>query len=181
MTRIGRKIGLMLAAVAVPALLAVPMASAEAGGFHHRGYHYHRPPAYRYHDHHHGGNALAAGVLGGIVGLVVGSAITSNQNSGPDRVVVRERVVEAPPTWRNPDVYDRDYGYGNYGSDSGWYQPVPVAQQQTVSVQDSASCLQTREYQTHITVGGKDVEAYGTACLQPDGAWKFGAPTPEPQ
>jgi len=179
MIRIGRKIGLMLTAAAMPAMLAVPLASAEAGGYHYRGHHYHRPPPVYRHHHHGGGNSLAAGVLGGIIGLAVGSAIASNQNSGPDRVVVRERVVEAPPTWRNPDVYGQDYGYTNYGS--GWYQPAPVAQQQPVSFQDTGSCLQTREYQTHIVVGGKEVEAYGTACLQPDGAWKFGAPTPEPQ
>jgi surface antigen len=25
------------------------------------------------------------------------------------------------------------------------------------------------------------VDAYGTACLQPDGSWQFGAPTPVPR
>jgi hypothetical protein len=33
------------------------------------------------------------------------------------------------------------------------------------------SCLQEREYQTTVIVGGKEVNAYGTACLQPDGSW----------
>jgi surface antigen len=171
MTRIGKKIGLALTAIALPAMLAVPVASAQAGGYHHRDY-------YRgYSRHHHRGNGLAAGILGGIIGLAVGSAI-ANQNNSSDRVVVRERVVEPAPVWRNPDVYDRDYGYGNYGPSNGWYQPVS---QQQPAPQQASSCLQTREYQTHITVGGKDVEAYGTACLQPDGSWKFGAPTPELQ
>jgi hypothetical protein len=36
------------------------------------------------------------------------------------------------------------------------------------------SCLQEREYQTTVVVGGKQVEAYGTACLQPDGSWSRG-------
>ena len=33
------------------------------------------------------------------------------------------------------------------------------------------TCLQEREYQTTVTVGGRTVDAYGTACLQPDGSW----------
>lgn len=30
-----------------------------------------------------------------------------------------------------------------------------------------------REYQSYATVGGKRSETYGTACLQPDGAWEI--------
>jgi len=37
----------------------------------------------------------------------------------------------------------------------------------------SSRGLTCREYQHTITVGGKTEEAYGTACLQPDGAWKI--------
>lgn len=37
----------------------------------------------------------------------------------------------------------------------------------------SSSGLQCREFQQTITVGGEAEEAYGTACLQPDGAWKI--------
>jgi Ni/Co efflux regulator RcnB len=36
----------------------------------------------------------------------------------------------------------------------------------------NGSCLQEREYQTTVIVGGRKVDAYGTACLQPDGSWK---------
>ncbi|MDA9983282.1 hypothetical protein N9H39_11295 [Gammaproteobacteria bacterium] len=36
------------------------------------------------------------------------------------------------------------------------------------------TCLQEREYQTTVLVGGRDVPAYGTACLQPDGSWRHG-------
>jgi hypothetical protein len=35
----------------------------------------------------------------------------------------------------------------------------------------NATCLQEREYQTTVIVGGRAVDAYGTACLQPDGSW----------
>ncbi len=37
----------------------------------------------------------------------------------------------------------------------------------------SSRGLQCREYQHSITVGGKTEEAYGSACLQPDGSWKI--------
>ena len=36
------------------------------------------------------------------------------------------------------------------------------------------SCLQQREYQNKVIVGGRTVDAYGTACLQPDGSWRYG-------
>jgi len=38
--------------------------------------------------------------------------------------------------------------------------------------QDAAG-NQCREFQQEITVGGQTEEAYGTACLQPDGSWKI--------
>ena len=37
----------------------------------------------------------------------------------------------------------------------------------------NASGLSCREFQQEITVGGKTEQAYGTACLQADGAWKI--------
>ena len=36
---------------------------------------------------------------------------------------------------------------------------------------------QCREFQQRVTIGGKDEQAYGTACQQPDGSWKI-AETP---
>ena len=36
-----------------------------------------------------------------------------------------------------------------------------------------SSGLQCREFQQSIIVGGKEEQAYGTACLQPDGSWKI--------
>ncbi|MBY0510680.1 MAG: hypothetical protein K2P94_11085 [Rhodospirillaceae bacterium] len=31
---------------------------------------------------------------------------------------------------------------------------------------------QCREFQQQVTIGGNDEDAYGTACLQPDGSWQ---------
>jgi len=38
----------------------------------------------------------------------------------------------------------------------------------------ASTCLQEREYQMKVIVGGKQADAYGTACLQPDGSWYRG-------
>lgn len=38
------------------------------------------------------------------------------------------------------------------------------------SADDGEYC---REYTRTVTIGGKITEAYGTACLQPDGSWKI--------
>jgi hypothetical protein len=32
---------------------------------------------------------------------------------------------------------------------------------------------QCREFQQEVTIGGQTEQAYGTACLQPDGSWKI--------
>jgi surface antigen len=56
-------------------------------------------------------------------------------------------------SWSNPDS-------GN----SGTVTP-------TREGRDSAG-NQCREYQTTVTVGGKQEQAYGTACRQQDGSWK---------
>jgi len=46
--------------------------------------------------------------------------------------------------------------------------------------QTQSSCLQEREYQTVVVIGGQERNAYGTACLQPDGSWKQGPAIVEP-
>ena len=49
---------------------------------------------------------------------------------------------------------------GRYGS------VVPVRDGTTP---DGRQC---REFQQNVTIGGRDEEAYGTACMQPDGTWQ---------
>ena len=51
--------------------------------------------------------------------------------------------------------------------------PAPIAVARQPAAPD---CLVIREYQTRIVVGGREVEAYGDACLQPDGSWRTGPP-----
>lgn len=65
---------------------------------------------------------------------------------------------------QNDISYDRDYGRPARNRD---VYPATDSYRQ-----NDRSCLQEREYQTTVIVGGREVDAYGTACLQPDGSWK---------
>jgi surface antigen len=61
---------------------------------------------------------------------------------------------------------------GNYPQATGAPPPSPPPWYATTAPVNP--CLQEREYRTQIMVGGKQVEGYGTACLQPDGSWRYG-------
>lgn len=88
----------------------------------------------------------------------------------------------------------RHYGHRHYGHHHHRHShvtytrviPAAPAQQQARTAKPAAakdassSCLMIREYQTKITVGGEEVEAYGDACLQPDGSWRLGTPKQVP-
>jgi hypothetical protein len=80
------------------------------------------------------------------------------------------------------------YALGNYqhsnGAEPAYYPPAATAPPPTASGYQTTypgnnPCLQQREYQTKIMVGGKQVQGYGTACLQPDGSWRYGEAQPE--
>ena len=72
----------------------------------------------------------------------------------------------------NSAQQDNSYGYDSY--------PQTYTPQQTetaiyeTETRSGSSCLQEREYQSKVIVGGRSVDAYGTACLQPDGSWSRG-------
>jgi hypothetical protein len=86
-----------LGIAAIAAGLAIaPAAHAEHwhGGYPHGGY-----------PHHHGGNAAAGAIIGGLVGLGVGAAIASNGGYAPG--------------------YYAPYGY--YAPPPGYYTPPPPA------------------------------------------------------
>lgn len=63
---------------------------------------------------------------------------------------------------------DDNYAYDSYPQ-SHTQRNAQTATYEGVS---NSSCLQEREYQTKVIVGGRTVDAYGSACLQPDGSWK---------
>jgi hypothetical protein len=106
-------------------------------------------------------DTVILGVGLGILGLAVASAASGKSRDTRDWTDDRREYVtngrEAPRGFPEP-AYDSS---------------LPTAYDST--------CLQTREYQTTITVGGQREKAYGTACLQPDGSWRQGPPQLEPR
>ncbi|MGF1605485.1 MAG: hypothetical protein ACFB22_04035 [Rhodothalassiaceae bacterium] len=181
-------VGLMAMAL-VPLSVAAP---AQAGGVkvYHGGVHvgggvrfghrhrFHRP-YWRHHRRHFGyrygrgfrhypygyrprGSRAGAVLFGLGAGILASEAI--RQSRQPDRVIIQERVVA--PTDRSvfrsaPRPQPQD-----------WQEPVAPPRHEPGFA--PGECLQIREYQTVVIVGGEEVDAYGDACLQPDGSWLRG-------
>jgi len=107
-----------------------------------------------------GGNpaAIAASVIGGIlVGGLVGNLL--DERDKRLAAAAEQKALETTPTgravsWQNPD-----------NGHSGTVTPVKTYQ--------TASGSYCREYETKVSVDGKQEKAYGTACRQPDGSWKI--------
>ncbi|WP_282609968.1 hypothetical protein [Pelagibius sp. Alg239-R121] len=104
--------------------------------------------------------------------------------------------------YRHNPYYGRHYyGHRHYGHHHrhhwhGTYRHVTKSHSKTVPYNPSArpkttspvvaatpqqNCQMIREYQTVVKIGGKQVQAYGDACMQPDGSWKLGPPKPVPE
>jgi hypothetical protein len=87
------------------------------------------------------------------------------------------RPYYRPYRYYDPYYY-RPYPYEFYPAPTyRYYQYAPPP---TRTVERPYPCLQEREYQTTVIIGGREVEAYGTACLQPDGSWRRGPATVVP-
>lgn len=158
------KLRCLLAAVIAFSLVLPGLASAEKYGHRHykHGYKHNYGHNYGHKKHHRHGNRHYGGhgyynkhvthyykhdnsneklLIGLVVGGILGYAINNAQHRSA-------------------------YHYG------GGYPPAQINAYPKSSYQPAiASCLQQREYQTTVVVGGKNVPAYGTACLQPDGSW----------
>ena len=102
--------------------------------------------------------ATGAGVfLGAILGRGIGESLDR-----ADQMYAQQSyqyTLESVPTgyteqWMNPD-----------SGHSGTYTPTHTYQ--------APSGQYCREFQQTVTIGGRTEEAYGTACRQPDGAWKI--------
>ena len=113
---------------------------------------------YGYNHHNHGGRGGEV-ALGMLTGGLLFYALTANQNKDYHRNNNRTVYVQQQPVYVQPQQQ--------------WANTRPAQPQ-------DSSCLQVREYQTTITVGGQNVPAYGQSCLQPDGSWKLGPAIPEP-
>jgi hypothetical protein len=116
----------------------------------HKGYYRGYPRSYagRYKHRHNDDDDQENLLIGLLMGGLVGYAMGSHQQS-------------------------YDYGAGSYPPATIQPQASYPAPQPGFGSGPS-NCLQEREYQTKVIVGGKQVDAYGTACLQPDGSWRRG-------
>ncbi len=103
------------------------------------------------------GSGQIASVIGGtILGALVGGNIGRSMDRIDQNCV--GQVLERAPTgqtvvWNNPDQ-------------GGQYQITPT---RTFEASGGQYC---REYQTRIIIDGREQNAYGKACRQPDGSWK---------
>jgi len=100
--------------------------------------------------------AIAAGTLiGAFLGSEVGKSLDNADRAAIDQA--NARAYSAPVgeriAWNNPQS-------GN----SGYVVPMREG--------TSANGAYCREFQNTIIVGGRQEQAYGTACRQPDGSWK---------
>jgi surface antigen len=107
----------------------------------------------------HGGTA---GIIGGILaGGLIGGAIGDRMDAADRRDAEKaaQQALEKEPSgtavaWHNPD-----------SGHSGTVTPVRTFQ--------NSSGQYCREYRQSVDIGGKEQQAYGTACRQPDGSWKI--------
>lgn len=106
------------------------------------------------------GRDVAIGV-GTLLGAFIGQEIGKSLDKA-DQLYAAQATGAALETgqtgqttsWTNPDS-------GNHGT------VTPI---KTVYADSGEPC---REYQTTVTVGGETVDAYGTACRNPDGTWRI--------
>lgn len=107
-----------------------------------------------------GSGQLVATALGTFAGALIGADIGKSLDRA-DQLAMRQAEQQAHSApigdqivWNNPDS-------GNSGS------VTPV--REGTNARSGAYC---REYQTKVTIGGREQRAYGIACQQPDGSWQ---------
>lgn len=108
-----------------------------------------------------GGGRLVGAAVGTLLGALVGGEIGRSMDRA-DQMAAQQAYQQAqtapigePITWDNPDN-------GHYGS------VTPV--REGTHDQTGEYC---REFQQTVTIGGRQEDAYGVACRQPDGSWRI--------
>jgi surface antigen len=103
-----------------------------------------------------GDGRTAATIGGAVLGMLIGGTIGNGMDQA-DQGCVGQTLDHARDNeqivWNNP-------------SNGARYQVMPV---KTVAAEGDRYC---REYITRVTIGGKQEQAYGRACRQPDGSWQ---------
>lgn len=122
---------------------------------------------------------------GALLGAVVGGVVGNQFGDGSGQVLATFAgaaigAAAGASVGRTLDGYDRLQAqqaleYNPSGQQSVWINPDSGAQVSVTPTRtyQTASGQYCREYQAHVSVGGKTEQAYGTACRQPDGAWRI--------
>jgi len=103
-----------------------------------------------------GDGKIAATIGGVLLGAALGNAIERSMGPVDEACLAQtlERVPSGRPVvWNNPDSGTR-------------YEVTPTRTFET----DRGAC---REYTSRVTIGGRLETLTGTACRQPDGAWRI--------
>jgi len=102
------------------------------------------------------GTAVGA-IAGAMIGQQIGKSLDKADQQEMQRTAqysLENARVDETTTWRNPDS-------GNSGS---------ITPTKTYQSEGGQYC---REYRQTVVIDGKEEQAYGTACRQPDGTWKI--------
>ena len=109
----------------------------------------------------HGRGQLAATAAGALLGALIGSEIGRSMDE-VDRMRAEQAYSQAANApvgetiaWDNPNT-------GNYGS------VTPIREGTKAATGEYC-----REFQQTVVIGGRQEDAYGVACRQPDGSWKI--------
>lgn len=94
---------------------------------------------------------LAGSALGGFIGNRIGAQMDRQDQANMRRAII-DTPVNHQAQWTNERTHTT-------------YTVTPVRQYHT---KKHRYC---REYQTKVTIGGKQRDAYGKACRKPDGSW----------
>ena len=108
----------------------------------------------------HGSGKLAATAAGVLIGALIGSEIGRSMDE-VDRMKAQQAYNQAATApigqtiaWDNPNT-------GNYGT------VVPIRE----GTKNTGEYC--REFQQTVVIGGRQEDAYGTACRRPDGSWEI--------
>lgn len=88
-----------------------------------------------------------------IAGAVLGSAVGTSVSQRCTEEVFRTAPLGTPIVWQRP------------GYDDNYYV--------TATREFETEGRYCREYQAVATIGGRNQQTYGTACMQPDGSWEI--------
>lgn len=128
-------------------------------------------PTYSYGYSGRGNSGLGLGL--GIVGAAAILSASSNKKARR-REAERERRYEREKAERDATrEADRAYDQGRRDAEQGSSGNTNNNQGDP---EFGGNCVQKREYQTTIKIGGEEKDAYGTTCLRADGTWEMGNP-----